>query len=79
MIVLEESASGNRNVNILNQTYKVEETRTEYKVDPFKNDGQIAFSLNRYTLSLMWIYPNYQEQDTLIYEASCSLLDEPKI
>jgi len=78
-VLLEASLSDEKSITIMGQTYEVEETPTEYNLDPFENAGQIALNLDRYTLSLIWIYPNYSEQDTMIFEANCSLLGEPRI
>jgi len=78
-VILETSLSGEKSITIMGRTYEVEETPAEYNVDPFKNVSQVGLSLNRHTLSLIWIYPKYRGQDTMLFEANCSLLGEPKI
>ena len=78
-VILETSLSGEKSITIMGRTYEVEETPTEYNVDPFKNVSQVGLSLNRHTLSLIWIYPKIDGQDAMFFEGNCSLLGEPKI
>ena len=78
-ITLETKADGTKELTIMNTAFLVEESQTEYAIYSHNNPYGSAGSLNRHTLALAWVLPNFNDSEALSFFGGCKLLGDPKI
>ena len=78
-ITLETKADGTKELTIMNTAFLVEESQTEYAIYSHNNPYGSAGSLNRHTLALAWVLPNFNDSEALSFFGDCQILGNPKI
>ena len=72
------AAAQDAKITVMDNTYNVQKSATEYAYEP-KWAKDHARSLNRFTLSMTWIVPDYHGYGALVFEGKCQQLGAPKI
>ena len=72
------AAAQDAKITVMDNTYNVQKSATEYAYEP-KWAKDHAISLNRFTLSMTWIVPDYHGYGALVFEGKCQQLGAPKI